>query len=104
MDYIKISKQVKVISDPNRMKIIDMLSCGTMCACDILDNFDFTQPSLSHHMKVLEDAMIVSVEKKGKWHYYTLRDDFVKEFMANMEQLFSKNEDCICHEKKCNNC
>lgn len=64
MDYEELSKVLKAISDPKRMKIIDLLSCGSLCACDVLDHFDFTQPTLSHHMKVLEKAGIVSVEKK----------------------------------------
>lgn len=65
MDYEELSKVLKAISDPKRMKIIDLLSCGSLCACDVLDHFDFTQPTLSHHMKVLEKAGIVSVEKKA---------------------------------------
>ena len=50
--YEKNSKILKALSDPNRLKIIDILSCGERCACEILEHFDFTQPTLSHHMKV----------------------------------------------------
>lgn len=53
MNYEDMSKTLKALADPKRLKIIDLLSCGSLCACDILDHFDFTQPTLSHHMKVL---------------------------------------------------
>ena len=68
MDYQKLASLLKVVAEPNRLQILEMLSCGEMCACDILKNFDFTQPTLSHHMKVLEKEELVRVTKKGKWH------------------------------------
>lgn len=102
MDYVETSKVLKAISDPNRMKIIDILSCGSQCACDILEHFEFTQPSLSHHMKVLEKAGIVSVSKQGQWHHYELKETFISSFMDTMMALLSPNEDnCICTTKNC---
>lgn len=87
MDYEQASLVLKAMADPKRMKIIDLLSRGTMCACDVLKHFEFTQPTLSHHMKVLEKAGIISVNKQGQWHHYTLRADFVEDFMTTMTQL-----------------
>ena len=55
-NYEENAKIIKALSDPSRLKIIDILSCGEKCACDILEHFDFTQPTLSHHMKVLMDC------------------------------------------------
>lgn len=92
MNYEKKVKCLKAIAEPNRMKIIHLLSSGTMCACDVLDYFDFTQPTLSHHMKVLEKAQIISVEKKGQWHYYTLETTFIEELLSAMKALLLKNE------------
>lgn len=60
----KIAMSLKALAEPNRLKIVDLLSCGTKCACDLLEHFDFSQPALSHHMKVLEKAEIITVEKK----------------------------------------
>ena len=51
--YIEKAEMFKVLSDSNRLQIIDMLSCGEMCACKILEKFNITQPTLSHHLKVL---------------------------------------------------
>ena len=61
--YEDNAKIIKALSDGNRMKIVDILSCGEKCACDILEHFDFTQPTLSHHMKVLMDCGIVAVQE-----------------------------------------
>lgn len=102
MNYEKTSLLLKAMADPKRMKIVDLLSCGSICACDLLDHFDFTQPTLSHHMKVLEQAGIISVSKKGKWHHYTLQEEFVREFLGSMMQLLSNDEQtCICQNKEC---
>lgn len=89
IDYEKASFILKAMADPKRMKIIDLLSGGSLCACEVLEHFDFTQPTLSHHMKVLEKAGIISVSKKGQWHHYKLKEDFVKDFTNSMLQLFS---------------
>ena len=102
MNYDEMSVMLKALADPKRLKIIDILSCGSLCACDILDHFDFTQPTLSHHIKVLEKVGIVLVTKDGTWHRYQLTDSFVDQFMGSMMQLFSNEENCICDTSNCN--
>lgn len=91
MDYLKLSKMMKAIAEPNRLQIVDMISTGEKCACDLLDNFNFTQPTLSHHMKVLIEAGIVSARKDGKWHYYSLDQKNIKVFESLTNQIFKKN-------------
>lgn len=101
MNYESLSLVLKSLADPNRMKIVDVLSCGSLCACDLLEYFDFTQTTLSHHMKVLEKAGVVCVSKKGQWHHYSLREEFVVEFMESIQQLLVNNEDnCVCKVKE----
>lgn len=102
MNYDEMSVMLKALADPKRLNIIDILSCGSLCACDILDHFDFTQPTLSHHIKVLEKVGIVLVTKDGTWHRYQLTDSFVDQFMGSMMQLFSNEENCICDTSNCN--
>ena len=70
IDYEGNAKILKALADPNRLKIVDILSCGELCACEILEHFEFTQPTLSHHMKVLAEAGLVNVRKDGLWNYY----------------------------------
>ena len=60
----------KALSDPTRLQILDMLSCGELCACDILEAFRITQPTLSYHMKILVDSGLVSAKKEGVWMNY----------------------------------
>lgn len=91
MDYEKTSKMLKALADPNRLKIVDILSDGSQCACHLLDFFDFTQPALSHHMKILASAGIVSVNKEGTWNHYTLSQEFVDDFKETCQSLFNKN-------------
>ena len=52
ISYTDITKKLKAMSDSKRLQIIDMLSCGELCACVILESFHITQPTLSHHMKI----------------------------------------------------
>ena len=99
MNYEAYSAKLKIITDPKRMKIIDLLSCGEMCACDILEHFDFTQPTLSHHMKTLENAGFVNVSKRGKWNYYSLNQETLANFMRDFNQLFFNSDNCICQEE-----
>ena len=64
--YMKMAKIFKALSDPKRVKIVDMLSCGEMCACVLLKCFEITQPTLAHDMKVLSEAGIVTSRRDGK--------------------------------------
>ncbi len=69
----------KALADTNRLMIVDMLSCGELCGCKILEKFQITQPTLSHHMKILCDCGLVNGRKEGKWMYYSLNDAKVQE-------------------------
>jgi ArsR family transcriptional regulator len=102
MNYEDKSKVIKALSDPNRLKIIDILSCGEQCACDILEQFKFTQPTLSHHMKVLIDCGLVKSRKEGLWSYYTLDNTNCNKLILFLMNLVTDTEDCICNSKsKC---
>lgn len=74
-----IALMSKALGDPTRIKIFDMLKKGKLCACIILGEFNFTQPTLSYHMKILTDCGLVVCEKKGKWSYYSLNVKYVNE-------------------------
>jgi ArsR family transcriptional regulator len=101
-NYEENAKIIKALSDANRLKIIDILSCGEKCACDILAEFDFTQPTLSHHMKVLMDCGIVECRKEGLWSYYTLHNTNCNKLMLFLMNLFTDTDECICKDKsKC---
>ena len=66
------SKVCKALSDESRVKIVLMLSTGATNACDFMDALHISQPTLSHHLKILLEAGIVQCAKDGKWRIYFL--------------------------------
>ena len=72
MNYEEYALIFKALSDETRLKIIDMLSCGELCACKILESFHITQPTLSYHMKTLCDSGLVLGRREGSWMHYSL--------------------------------
>jgi ArsR family transcriptional regulator len=97
--YIDTAKVLKAISEPKRLRIVDMLSCGELCACEILEEFHITQPTLSHDMKLLVDAKIVIDRREGKNIYYSLNQDTLKRLQDVLSNIFTSNPDCICHKR-----
>ena len=94
--YVEKAEIFKVLSDSNRLQIIDMLSCGEMCVCKILEKFDITQPTLSHHLKVLADNGIVTSRKEANWIHYKLNDERMKEITEFLQFISNDKKDCIC--------
>jgi len=99
--YMEYALFFKAFSDPNRLMIMDMLSCGELCACVILEKFEITQPTLSHHMKILCDCALVTGRKEGKWIYYSQNSVTVRKLQAFLEEITTSKKDCICHEIIC---
>ena len=95
--YIDTSKMLKAISDPKRLQIVDMLSCGEQCAGKLLEAFQVTQPTLSHDMKVLIEAGIVRDRREGKNTYYSLDYSVLELLHGLLGRLFKEKPDCICH-------
>lgn len=62
----------KALSDSNRVMILEMLKDGEMCACHLLERFQITQPTLSHHMRLLCECGLVIARREGKWMHYSL--------------------------------
>ena len=98
VDYENLSKKIRVIFDPKRLKIIDMLSCDELCACEILEKFDITQPTLSYDMRKLEKASFLTSRREGKNTYYSLDKDSLDEIEDSLNLIFHMQDDCICKE------
>ena len=62
----------KAFCDENRIRILQILRSGEKCACKLLEDMNITQPTLSHHMRILCDSGIVVGRKEGKWMYYSI--------------------------------
>ena len=96
ISYQNQAKLLKVMADPGRLKIMDILSCGELCANDILENFDFSQPTLSHHMKLLADAGLVKIRKCGVRMYYSIDTETCSQVIKGISAIFNPSENCIC--------
>ena len=81
--YQDAARILKAISDPKRLRIVDMLSCGELCACKILEAFHITQPTLSHDMRVLIQAGVVNDRRDGKNIFYSLNTERLRKFEAH---------------------
>lgn len=80
METSQASLICKALGDLNRLKIVHIVSGTEKCACVILEELKISQPTLSHHMKILLDCMLVNVRKEGKWSYYSLNSETLKDF------------------------
>ena len=98
--YTDFAVMFKALSDPNRLMIVDMLSCGELCACRILEKFKITQPTLSHHMKTLCDCGLVKGRKEGKWTHYSLDEGNVLDMVNFLHTITASKETCICNKAK----
>lgn len=102
MDERKTVAIFKAFCDENRIRILQLLRSGEKCACKLLEEIHVTQPTLSHHMKILCDAEIVVGRKEGKWTHYSISEKGVAQAKACLEQLTTPDVPCentSCGEK-----
>ncbi|MGI6668896.1 MAG: ArsR/SmtB family transcription factor [Acetivibrionales bacterium] len=97
-DYLKYARVFKALGDPKRAMIVDMLSCGELCACKILEKFEMSQSTLSHHMKILCECGLVRGREQGKWTYYSLDMENVGKIKQFLCEITSNKDNCICIE------
>ncbi len=99
MDERKTALMFKAFCDENRIRILNMLTSGEKCACKMLDELHVTQPTLSHHMKILCDSGIVVGRKEGKWMYYSISAEGAQAASDCLQELTSVNK--ACENKSC---
>src|SRR5215210_2557323 len=77
----RMAQVAKALGDPIRMQLVDVLRkhAGKVCVCELVPLFDLSQPTVSHHLKVLREAGIVDSERRGLWAYYYVLPDALKE-------------------------
>ena len=78
---VRMAEVAKALGDPVRLQLVDVLRkhAGKVCVCELVPLFDLSQPTVSHHLKVLRDAGIVGSERQGLWAYYFVMPDALKE-------------------------
>lgn len=84
-EYMRV---FKAFADPKRVRILELLCKSEECACVLLDDLNISQPTLSHHMKILCDSGIVTARKEGRWMYYRINEDgceYAGRLLANLK-------------------
>lgn len=89
MKAMDVALICKALGDPNRLEIVRMLSDGEKCGCKLLERFEITQPTLSHHMRILVECDLVKDRKEGKWHHYSLNNHTLSAFREYIDNLNS---------------
>ena len=91
----------KAFCDENRVRILQMLKGGEKCACKLLEEMNITQPTLSHHMKILCESGIVEGRRDGKWTYYSISETGVAAARQYLDGLTNTgNAKACCEECK----
>ena len=80
----RMAEVAKALGDPVRIQLIDVLRkhAGKVCVCELVPLFDLSQPTVSHHLKVLRQAGLVGSERQGLWAYYYVIPDALAELSA----------------------
>ena len=100
--HLSSAKVFKAFSDENRLRILEMLRAGEKCACVLLEDLEISQPTLSHHMKILCESGIVIGRKKGKWTHYSIATEGAEAAQYLLKELTTVNAVCACaDDAKC---
>ena len=77
----RMASIAKALGDPIRLQLVDVLrkNAGQVCVCELVPLFDLSQPTVSHHLKVLREAGIVGSERRGLWAYYYVNPETMEE-------------------------
>lgn len=84
---VPLANYLQIISEPNRLKIICLLSSGTKCVCEIEKALRINQNLVSHHLKILREAGMVKATKKGFWKHYSLNKTSIKTLYKSLKEV-----------------
>jgi len=81
----RVAPLLKALADPVRLRLVSIVAAsegGEACVCDLNDAFDLSQPTISHHLKVLHEAGLLDRSKRGVWVYYAVRREVLADLAA----------------------
>ncbi len=97
MDLQLMEKQLKAVSDANRLKLLASLKNGEVCVCDLVDILQVSQPAVSQQLRKLKEADIILERKKGTWKHYRLNDSQTPYIQAIIDELAPiPLKNCFC--------
>jgi ArsR family transcriptional regulator len=85
---VELSRMFKALSDPIRLRLLSLIASyegGEACVCDLTGPFDVSQPTISHHLRVLREAGLVGSERRGTWVYYWVLPDALAKLSALLQ-------------------
>jgi len=96
--YTQNAATFKALADKNRLRIVDLLSHGDKCGCNLLEKFEISQPTLSFHMKILCECNLVTPRKEGKMTMYSLNIKTLENLKECLCVTLDNPESCLCDD------
>jgi len=84
---IRRTEQFRALADETRLQILELLRGGEHCVCELTEALDLGQSLLSFHLKALKDAGLVSDRREGRWIYYAIEEDALRDMAAGLTKL-----------------
>ncbi|MFJ7638876.1 ArsR/SmtB family transcription factor [Peribacillus sp. NPDC097225] len=100
----EMSRQLKAVSDPNRLKLLACLKQGEVCVCDFVDILQISQPAVSQQVKKLKDAGIILERKKGTWKHFRLNEvqqPYIQAIIDSLEHVQAPCCSTECNSSSC---
>lgn len=82
-----LAERLRALADENRLQILGLLARGELCVCEIMEWLELSQPTASHHLKILKQAGLVQDRRDGRWSYYRLVPERLAQIAADLEGL-----------------
>lgn len=100
--HIDNARIFKAFCDEKRLAILEMLQSGEKCACILLEQLDISQPTLSHHMKILCESGVITSRKEGRWTHYSISERGSHYAITLLQKLTTVMEDKAVIRRCCN--
>ncbi len=84
-----LANNLQIIAEPNRLKILCLLSSGSKCVCEIEKGLNLKQNLISHHLKTLRDSGLVVAKKEGLWKRYSLKNKSINTLITNLTEILN---------------
>ena len=100
-NYLENAAVFKAFCDETRLMALSLLQSGEKCACELLEQVNVSQSTLSHHMKILVESGVVASRKDGKWMYYSISQEGSEKAIALLKTLTELAVDQTEPKKEC---